>query len=607
MNDLQPSGEESKQIIAVDLFCGAGGFSEGLRQACRELGYDLKHAAINHWARAIETHERNHPDAHQYHSKVEQLHPPEVIDALVDDDVEDVHAADVSVDLLVAGPECTHFSTARGGKPVNEQKRMSPWHVLDWLEKLDVDTFLIENVGEIQSWGPVEDGQPSRDGTVFDAWINALNQLGYSVEWTTLTAADYGDPTSRERFFLVGRQGGKATFPEPTHSDDDPELPDRRTAAEIIDWSDLGGSIWTRDLTHKRVHTPPKDTTMQRIAEGIRRHCDDRLEPFADALEELGRDEIRALREDRIVPARYADLVAGAVDEPFLVQVPDADVTLATPSILRQQDGGPPWNPRNRPMPTIPTGGGHAISTPALVMPKNYPQRGIHSNGLYRPESQPFHTVTSDPRAKLVRPSLLRWSHGGATLDVNEPMPTIATERGGVFSLSSPYLCPLYQERAGQQPRTRTLERPLMTVPASKSPAAVTTPLVRPFIDDYEGPPQPVDASLGTVTKRDRFALCVPELWPWGLDIRYRMLQPSELKQAQGFPEDYDIAGTKADRTEQIGNAVPVNLAKNLCKHVLTAGDPSLASYGGGITGEAVGSVPDYEDVVAGGGEIADD
>lgn len=75
----------SREVVAVDLFCGAGGFSEGLQQACDRLGYDLRHAAVNHWEPAIETHERNHPDAHQYHSKVEQLHPPEVIERLADD------------------------------------------------------------------------------------------------------------------------------------------------------------------------------------------------------------------------------------------------------------------------------------------------------------------------------------------------------------------------------------------------------------------------------------------------------------------------------------------------------------------------------------------
>ncbi|MFB6071128.1 MAG: DNA cytosine methyltransferase [Halanaeroarchaeum sp.] len=358
-------------IIGFDLFAGAGGFSEALSQAADELGFDLREAAINHWEPAIRTHEANHQDALQYHSKVEQLHPPNVLDELLEDE----DPEDVSVDLLLAGPECTHFSNARGGKPVSEQKRMSPWSVLDWLEKLDVRTFIMENVKEIQQWGPVRDGQPTRNGEVFEAWVNALNKLGYAVDWTVLKAADYGDPTSRERFFIVGSQDHQATFPEPTHSDDDPELPDYRTAADIIDWSDLGGSIWTRDLEDAR-KTPPKNSTMQRIAEGIRRHGDDILEPYAEVLEDLGRDEIRRLRQERVVDYRQAEIVAEAVDEPFLVNVPaeGRDLTL----LLRQQDGAHPIDVEKRPVPTVAARGSHAFATvtQSLIMPKNGRYRG---------------------------------------------------------------------------------------------------------------------------------------------------------------------------------------------------------------------------------------
>jgi DNA (cytosine-5)-methyltransferase 1 len=602
--DARPGGEVShREIVAVDLFCGAGGFSEGLHQACQELGYDLREAAVNHWQQAIETHEANHPDADQYHSKVEQLHPPEVIEKLTGDD-------QPGVDLLVGGPECTHFSRARGGKPVSEQKRMSPWHILDWLEKLNVESFVIENVPEIQDWGPVdEDGQPVRDGSIFDAWVNALNQLGYAVDWTQLVASDYGDPTTRERFFIVGQQNGSVTFPDPTHSDSDDSLPDYRTAADIIDWSDLGDSIWTRDLTNNRIHTPPKASTMERIAEGVRRHCDDSLEPFADALADLGRDEIRDLRENRIVDAADAQIVADTLDEPFLVRTNGVESAGAS-ILLRQQDGGYPYDVAEQPVPTIASRGAHAMATvnKSLIMPKNGLNGGLHSNALYDPFRKPVHTITADPRAKLVSPSLVRYSHGGAALDPTDPMPTIATEKGGVFALSNPYLCPLYSSRQLQKPRTRDVNRPLMTIPSSKSPAAVTTPLVRPFIDDYQGPAKSIDEPLNTVETKDRFALCVPELWPWGLDINYRMLQPQELKQAQGFPTDYEIVGTKTDRTEQIGNAVPVNMAKALCKHVMTGNDPSLATFGGGLPDEGSGSVPDYDDVAAtSGGASADD
>lgn len=57
------------------------------------------------------------------------------------------------------------------------------------------------------------------------------------------------------------------------------------------------------------------------------------------------------------------------------------------------------------------------------------------------------------------------------------------------------------------------------------------------------------------------------------------MLQPRELKQAQGFPEDYELVGSKRETTKQIGNAVPVNLAKALCTQLLTGDEPSLQTF----------------------------
>jgi DNA (cytosine-5)-methyltransferase 1 len=57
------------------------------------------------------------------------------------------------------------------------------------------------------------------------------------------------------------------------------------------------------------------------------------------------------------------------------------------------------------------------------------------------------------------------------------------------------------------------------------------------------------------------------------------MLEPSELAAAMGFPEDYAFRGTKTDVTEQIGNAVPVHLAKALCERLLAGRDPTLESF----------------------------
>lgn len=58
----------------VDLFCGAGGASEGVAQACEELGMARPALiAVNHWSVAVETHRRNHPWARHHCARVEAL------------------------------------------------------------------------------------------------------------------------------------------------------------------------------------------------------------------------------------------------------------------------------------------------------------------------------------------------------------------------------------------------------------------------------------------------------------------------------------------------------------------------------------------------------
>ncbi|ADB63977.1 C-5 cytosine-specific DNA methylase (plasmid) [Haloterrigena turkmenica DSM 5511] len=612
----------SDKLVAVDLFAGAGGLSTGLVKAIIDthaetiaaetglspddlsssdtrvhwwLAENVELHAVNHWEPAIATHEQNHPWAEHYHAKIEELHPPDVVEP-------------GEVDLLVGGPSCTHHSRARGGKPVKEQKRASGWHVLHWIEHLRPENILLENVPEFRDWAPIVDGTSTRDGSIFQRWIGMLEALGYSVLYddeaedygAVLNAADYGEAQSRTRLFIMASQDTRPTAPEPTHVDADPAKPDRRTAADIIDWSDLGSSLWTRDLENPRVQ-PLAQSTMARIAEGIRRHCDDRLAPLADALEAIGKEELRALRET-VVPAEHAATVAAAVDRPFLVRVPNGQTALTTPQVLGQHSNSIARDVSERPIPTVATGGKIHLTNPEtfclrqqsggvpadvdvplptvatkgaigmasaeatpLIKPRNGSRGDLHSNALYEADSRPLHTVTaSNHDGHLVTPTLIHYSHGGALRDpTSDVLPTVATEKGGAFALSSP--------------------------------------VVQPFIDEYYGNGQSNDVAdpLPTVTKKDRFALCVPEVFPFGLDVRYRMLEPDELKQAQGFPADYELAGgTKKTVTEQIGNAVPVNLARALCRHLLVDETPSLATFGGGVTADPDAEVPAYSEVI---------
>lgn len=95
-------------VEAADLFCGAGGTSTGLSRTCKKLGLGLHLTAINHWPVAIETHSANHQYAQHLCASLDAVDPRQVIKSR-------------HLHLLVASPECTHHSNARGGRPINDQ------------------------------------------------------------------------------------------------------------------------------------------------------------------------------------------------------------------------------------------------------------------------------------------------------------------------------------------------------------------------------------------------------------------------------------------------------------------------------------------------------
>lgn len=234
--------------LIIDLFAGGGGASSGIELATGRSP-DL---AINHSPAAIAMHAANHPRTeHRCESIL---------------DVDPVAATGGRpVDLLWASPCCTHFSRARGGTPVSKQLRGLGWQVRRWAGQTRPELIICENVAEWETWGPVRHGRPqaSRKGAYFRQLVAALQGMGYSVDYRTLNAADYGAPTSRRRLFLVARRDGAAVvWPRATHGDG---LRRVRTAADCIDWSDRGRSIFDRTR-------PLADATCRRIAAGIVRY-----------------------------------------------------------------------------------------------------------------------------------------------------------------------------------------------------------------------------------------------------------------------------------------------------------------------------------------------
>ena len=248
----------------ADLFCGAGGSSTGAEKAILEIGGKMELVAVNHWPIAVQTHQLNHPTAQHYLQDLDKADPEEIV-------------PNGYLDLLMASPECRFYSRARGGKPILKQGRMHPWIVHRWLTSLNIKTLICENVPEFTDWGPLQgDGRPdkTKKGMYFEEWVKSLWGLGYQAEWRMLNAANYGDATTRIRFFLQARNDGKPIrWPEATHSKTGSpsllqELPKWRTAREIIDWSNPGRSLLDDPKYRKK---PLAEKTRRRIAKGLER------------------------------------------------------------------------------------------------------------------------------------------------------------------------------------------------------------------------------------------------------------------------------------------------------------------------------------------------
>lgn len=482
------------QEIFVDNFAGGGGASTGIEMA---IGRSVT-VAINHDPAAIAMHRANHPNTKHFCENIWHVDPEEACDG---------HP----VALAWFSPDCTHFSRAKGGKPVDKNIRGLAWVVIKWAYSVRPRCMMMENVPEIQTWGPLgKDKRPikERAGETFEGFLLALTTgipkdhpafsemckalkirrkskiadkisrgLGYNVEYKILKSCDYGVPTTRTRFYLVARRDGQPiVWPEPTHAPKNSKavregrkLP-YHTAAECIDWSIPAQSIFERDK-------PLAENTLRRIARGIQKFVIDNPEPF-------------------IVNYKFEN-DPESVHDPLL---------------------------------TITTVNSHYVAVASLMQ---------------------YHGET---RRDEVRGQ-----------ELSEPIRTVDT--AGRYALSCAHIMTLRNNMDGQK-----MDEPLSTISCSGAHhAEVQAFLVKYF---STGIAKSVNEPLDTITTKDRCGLVTIHGEDYIItDIRMRMLQPKELFAAQGFPADYiidrDADGNpipKTKQTEKCGNAVTPPVATALVR-----------------------------------------
>lgn len=618
----------------ADNFAGGGGASTGIAQA---LGQSPD-IAVNHNAEALMMHEQNHPDTKHYNESVWDINIP---------------MATEGHPVLMGwfSPDCTHFSVAKGGKPVKKVIRGLAWIVKKWAGQSDMAMLFMENVREFTTWGPLiakrckatkrviklvadpqkkdKNGDPvmnevvsepgeyvpywsqalvpdkKRAGKTFKQFIQQLRAAGYQVEWRDkgLNACDYGDPTTRNRFFLMARKDGlPIIWPEPTHGNKkqvnaNAALKPWKTAGENLDFSIACPSIFDRKK-------PLAEKTLARIFKGIEKfvvgagddaflvktnHGEDRFrgqsldDPLATLTSKLG----TALTSVALTKFNE-NSIGQAADQPIDTIMAGAtrfgvvEAKLSAAAVMKFR-GDSSGTSCQEPLPTITAGGGaarpagapHALgvleTTLEPVMQIGCITTIDHGGARAAPLQgldAPLGVITSKARHIQVA-ALLKHYTGvvGQTLD--KPLPTItATDHNAVLEVTATHIQRDFGNSVGH-----SADEPLGAImPGGGGKSAVIAsslvklkgtcnhgqsldrPLdaiaaqgnhfanVQAFLIKYYGTggAVSVEEPLDAITAKARFGLVTIKGQDYQIvDIGMRMLEPHELYRCQGFPADY--------------------------------------------------------------------
>ena len=180
----------------IDLFAGAGGLTEGFKQAgftCL-LGTDFD-------AHCAATHKFNHPEVPFYDGSVETLSARKLHGFL---------GKKTSIDLVIGGPPCQGFSVNAPLRHWNDPRNHLFNHFVRIVDTLQPRFVVFENVPGLISL---------EGGRVVDAIYKAFARVGYRLKHKILFAAHYGIPQERWRLFFIGTRMPRTEirFPYPTH------------------------------------------------------------------------------------------------------------------------------------------------------------------------------------------------------------------------------------------------------------------------------------------------------------------------------------------------------------------------------------------------------
>ena len=185
-----------KKPKALDLFCGCGGLTLGLKKAgFRVIG------GIDNDPVAVETYKMNHPEVKVWEKNIQRLPVKQVMKKLA--------LKKGSLDLLAGCPPCQGFSglrTLQGSKKVRDPRNKLIFEFLRFVRVLKPKTIMMENVPGLAN------------SNMFKKFCAKLKKLGYQFDPKVKIsdAANYGVPQRRRRLILLASLVGSIDFAKPT-------------------------------------------------------------------------------------------------------------------------------------------------------------------------------------------------------------------------------------------------------------------------------------------------------------------------------------------------------------------------------------------------------
>lgn len=161
-------------LRTIDLFCGVGGSSYGAAKAGAQIvaGFDI-------WEPATKVYSNNFPKAKVFLNDIRELNPKKIKEQIGD------------IDIILASPECTNHSVAKGGKIRCEESKRTAFQVTRFAKEFRPKWIILENVIQMSSWSE------------HAKLIEELWALDYFVKEVKLDAQYFGVPQSRKRLFLI--------------------------------------------------------------------------------------------------------------------------------------------------------------------------------------------------------------------------------------------------------------------------------------------------------------------------------------------------------------------------------------------------------------------